>query len=933
LRCAGGVAVAVGGGTQGIAPGAESKRARVWRLSADGEEEAATLELTAFASATAVRGDDGQVAVGGVDGAVRLFGGEDWAQSAELAEPGDGTIVQTLAYTPDGRRLVAGRWSGVFVVYDVGAGAGVASFAEAAGNHGWVAAVAPAGDVAAVGGLNSRVLTLRELAPPPPLHRWAMGGAAGDALAGAAADGDVVALAMGSRLEVHSRSGAWPLLALELGAAVGCKMGINTPVAVRPDGGHVACVTHDTDGGHVTCRALPSGAEAFALDRSHLGGSVIGLCWSPGGDLLLVWGSFGSAVFDAAGAKLKVLSDGEDGVAVYCAAFSADGARLATTGGSNKILVRNVGTWEVAHALPIGGAGFSVCFDPAGECVAVWAIDGLAQARRDRDRAQAPSGSVTVHKLDGGGVPQHFPDANATGALAFSADGRFLFGVGAGEAHKSYPGYDRMVALSRATGAEADWSAALVPMALPPGTLSGITLAIAVPAEAAAGAARLRVAVGSEFVEIDVGLARRAMDDGAWGYAQLVQLAAIAGPAAVGNLMARAPHCLNIRDPVTGDTLLHHCANTDNMILAEACLASKTAVFVPIANAEGKTALHVALERREQLLVRMLTKRLTRDLTDATAALLMDALRTAALSMSEALLPLLNAIEALVLVEYAIVRTLHHRTEVIGLPKPALTALDPERKEPEPFESEGADGLGSDTGLDLVPWRGAFPSGDKNAAHTLVALKTLLLPGLAGDPRDTSGGGTFHAIVANCNASVFESKLLQYAIQYKFETNVLPMLWREVVMSSGAILLASAATLASARQLEGGAEENWVYIDIAQGLMVAAELAQLFTEARQLARQDILSYFSSPWNLMDVGAAAALIVGAVGTFQRSAEIVHHFGALGVALKWFSTVWGSAISYVRLLAVLWAYSCRHFSSNKQPNRLPQNQETWNLDCQS
>ena len=152
-------------------------------------------------------------------------------------------------------------------------------------------------------------------------------------------------------------------------------------------------------------------------------------------------------------------------------------------------------------------------------------------------------------------------------------------------------------------------------------------------------------------------------------------------------------------------------------------------------------------------------------------------------------------------------------------------------------------------------------------------------------------------------------------------------------MSSGAILLASAATLASARQLEGGAEENWVYIDMAQGLMVAAELAQLFTEARQLARQDILSYFSSPWNLMDVGAAVALIVGAVGTFQRSAEIVHHFGALGVALKWFSTVRGSAISYVRLLAVLWAYSCRHFSSNKQPNRLFQNQETWNLDCQS
>ena len=46
------------------------------------------------------------------------------------------------------------------------------------------------------------------------------------------------------------------------------------------------------------------------------------------------------------------------------------------------------------------------------------------------------------------------------------------------------------------------------------------------------------------------------------------------------------------------------------------------------------------------------------------------------------------------------------------------------------------------------------------------------------------------------------------------------------------------------------------------------------------------------WNLMDVGASVALIIGAVGHFQRSAETVHLFGALGVALKWFSAVRGS-----------------------------------------
>ena len=164
-----------------------------------------------------------------------------------------------------------------------------------------------------------------------------------------------------------------------------------------------------------------------------------------------------------------------------------------------------------------------------------------------------------------------------------------------------------MVALSRATGAEADWSAALAAMALPPGTLNGRTLDVpGLPAEGAAGPESIQIAVGPEFFEVDIGLARRAMDDSAWGHAQLVQLAAMAGPVAVEDLMGRAPQCLNIRDVATGDTPLHYCADTGNTAIAAACLGSEAAVFVPINNTEGKTALHVALEQREQPLARML---------------------------------------------------------------------------------------------------------------------------------------------------------------------------------------------------------------------------------------------------------------------------------------------------------------------------------------
>ena len=52
------------------------------------------------------------------------------------------------------------------MVYDFDSGAAVGHFDEPAGNLGYLAAVAPAADAAAVGGHNSKLVTLRELAPP-----------------------------------------------------------------------------------------------------------------------------------------------------------------------------------------------------------------------------------------------------------------------------------------------------------------------------------------------------------------------------------------------------------------------------------------------------------------------------------------------------------------------------------------------------------------------------------------------------------------------------------------------------------------------------------------------------------------------------------------------------------------------------------------------
>jgi hypothetical protein len=418
-------------------------------------------------------------------------------------------------------------------------------------------------------------------------------------------------------------------------------------------------------------------------------------------------------IFDLTGAKLRNLSD--DGKYVWSVTFSTDGTRLATAGVSSKIFVRDTTKWDVTYVLPLGGfCRGSVCFDSAGDYVAASSMN-----------------DVVVHPLDEG-AEQRFTDVNAMGGLHFLADGCFLIAAGA-IGFPTFPGYDRLVVLSRTTGAEADCSATFVPMALPPGTLNGSTLAISSNGSVPES---LQVVVGSELIEIDVGLVCRAIDDVAWGYEQLVQLTDTAELSTVGELIGGALHCLNIRDGATGDTLMHHCVNTGNTALAAACLAPEGSVFVPIANVEGKTALHVAFERREQPLARAMAESLTPHLNDDTAALLTSALAATAMSMPEAVLPLLNAIEATVLVEHATARTLYHRPEVIGLDCVATTVtVGSDLKNPDTFESERAGpGFVSSTGLDLAAWTETFSSTDKHSTYTLVSFKTLMLVDLGGDP-------------------------------------------------------------------------------------------------------------------------------------------------------------------------------------------------------
>ena len=91
-------------------------------------------------------------------------------------------------------------------------------------------------------------------------------------------------------------------------------------------------------------------------------------------------------------------------------------------------------------------------------------------------------------------------------------------------------------------------------MALPRCTIDGFTLAVPSDVAGAAQPTRLQIVTGPAFVEVDIDLARRALDDNACrGYDQLVQLGTTSRAAIGTSHIGRASHCLNIHTTVVRD--------------------------------------------------------------------------------------------------------------------------------------------------------------------------------------------------------------------------------------------------------------------------------------------------------------------------------------------------------------------------------------------
>ena len=364
--------------------------------------------------------------------------------------------------------------------------------------------------------------------------------------------------------------------------------------------------------------------------------------------------------------------------------------------------------------------------------------------------------------------------------------------------------------LSVATGEDSGWSQAMRSMALPlAGDLVGHTLDWFVKQLDDNGSTEqiLCGAAGSEFVMTDLQIARNIAEDNGWTMDQLVYISENF-PGLAARIARSAPQCVNIRDKHSGDTLFHHLARERRVDEITNWLDNGASI-TPTRNNEGQTAVAVAVGRYETGIAQALWRRLA-SLNYITAALVAEELKLLPRISPELVRPFLLDIEATVTQTETTFRTkLTRSAEAIGLGMPTLP---------------------KDTSSSAIPevWAKLLPS---DQPEQLVASKVVLLPYILGNAEDSC----FHAIVEKCDASVFESKILELLVQCKWSENVYPK-WRLLVvgylMSLG---LATTAMISSAAQSRDGSAVSR-QVDALQGACGVVEAIILCHKIYQIVK-------------------------------------------------------------------------------------------------
>lgn len=439
----------------------------------------------------------------------------------------------------------------------------------------------------------------------------------------------------------------------------------------------------------------------------------------------------------------------------------------------------------------------------------------------------------------------------------------------------------------------------------------------------------LYAAADYDLTVMDMRAFKLLAEDGAHSVSQLIKLSRW-DPDAIPALTNRLPHAVNIRSAKTGDTVLHSCVRHSWTDQLENWLSGPSD-YTPIANFLGHTALREAIMCHNRQCVTILFKKLIPALNNVSSPLVTEAVRLISKEMPELTLQVLQLIElpnskgddsshddpaSLSVSGIQTVREFHEKFHAGDEPTGAVVVGRPSRS------------------FELGQWNNQLPTRHHLATEMEVLSKVIALADFVGIPERSP----FWDMVENSSSDpqVFESKLLQLAVQFKWQ-KVLPMARRALMLYMIHFTLMCATLLYDTQdhlernacpatsgdmwassvsgQVEMGAipyrsgrcafqrpaGHCWVdrttVLDAMYGVLFVTNSYMLLSELREVADsikdaleengsvyQGVKAFCADVWNFFDVGSIAMVYWAMAGHYTDNPCLVEQVGAMAIILN-------------------------------------------------
>lgn len=447
----------------------------------------------------------------------------------------------------------------------------------------------------------------------------------------------------------------------------------------------------------------------------------------------------------------------------------------------------------------------------------------------------------------------------------------------------------------------------------------------------------LYMSVGRRMVTIDVNKLAKVAEDGCFSTKQLCSVTHHR-PDLIDIILGLNPYVTNLRDPDTGDTVLHHCAGTlevqhqlhqwlpandDGRRLGTSAADS----YLPVANFDreyeseamesegigrfGKTALHVAISNHSWEAASVLCEAMSLSLSPQHAVLLNDVLSLMALTLPERVSDMLEILEPKLLQKQDLNVDQLARDDILETGK--TVRIDLHRDEVRGSNvfmatiNVASDKLANRQHV----WR-LFKSEHAEAEPTPVNVFVVALAGFLGSTQEEDPGSqlsvrapctnnrAYQLIVDNCDSEVYTCRLMQLATQFKWENSVRPLQLKMMRIYVVGTLIATATMLVCTRpNLHVSREESipaWMYGLC--GTMVVVELLIFISEMRELVLEGPRAYFASvhtPAGFVHVCITVSELTVAMHCRRGTCSI--YFRALGCKQRSFAILWLTPVQHI------------------------------------